>query len=206
MPENLFSYGSLQSEAVQLKTFGRTLGGHRDLLIGYRTSLLEIKDQSVISTSGMTHYQNLEYTGNPADKVSGMVFAISESELRKADQYEEPANYKRIRVELGSGKMAWVFLHSGSLPEIKLKRTNSYNKDFIELVRSLDADLVKRDGDEHSFYAQFNKLDKIKHVVVAYENEKPVSCGAIKEFSPGIMEIKRMYTRPESRGKGIASR
>jgi GNAT superfamily N-acetyltransferase len=42
-------------------------------------------------------------------------------------------------------------------------------------------------------------------VVVAYENGRPVSCGAMKEFGPGTMEIKRMYTAPESRGKGIAS-
>ena len=86
-----------------------------------------------------------------------------------------------------------------------LTRTNSDNKDFIELVRFLDADLAQRDGDDHSFYSQFNKVDKIKNVVVAYENDKPIGCGAIKEFAPGVMEVKRMYTSPEVRGKGIAT-
>ena len=86
-----------------------------------------------------------------------------------------------------------------------LTRTNSDNKDFIELVRFLDADLAQRDGEEHSFYSQFNKIDKIKQVIVAYENDKPIGCGAIKEFAPGIMEVKRMYTLPEVRGKGIAT-
>ena len=76
---------------------------------------------------------------------------------------------------------------------IQIKRTNSENRDFIELVRNLDADLAEKDGDEHSFYAQFNKIDKIKFVAVAYENEKPVGCGAIKEYEPNTMEIKRMY-------------
>jgi putative acetyltransferase len=89
---------------------------------------------------------------------------------------------------------------------IKLHRTNSENKDFIELVEYLDADLAIRDGDDHSFYSQFNKIDQIKNVVVAYENDQPVGCGAIKEFEPGTFEIKRMYTSPESRGKGIASK
>jgi len=89
---------------------------------------------------------------------------------------------------------------------IRLLRTNSDNQDFIELVKCLDADLAERDGDAHPFYAQFNKIDKIKFVVVAYEDGIPVACGAIKEFSPGIMEIKRMYTSPESRGKGIAGK
>ncbi len=86
-----------------------------------------------------------------------------------------------------------------------LIRTDSGNSDFIALVRRLDEDLVVRDGAEHSFYAQFNTLQEIKNVVVAYENGIPVSCGAFKEFSPNCAEVKRMYTLPESRGKGIAA-
>ena len=89
---------------------------------------------------------------------------------------------------------------------VKITRTNSDNPDFIELVKYLDADLAERDGKDHPFYAQFNKIDKLKYVIVAYENSKPVSCGAMKEYKPGIVEIKRMYTLPEKRGKGIASK
>jgi putative acetyltransferase len=88
---------------------------------------------------------------------------------------------------------------------IKIIRTNSDDQDFIDLVKNLDADLAERDGNDHSFYAQFNKIDKIKYVVVAYEDSKPMGCGAIKEYVPNTMEIKRMYTSPESRGKGIAT-
>jgi putative acetyltransferase len=88
---------------------------------------------------------------------------------------------------------------------IRTIRTTSEHEDFVDLVRHLDADLAERDGKDHSFYAQFNKLDKIKHVVVAYDDDEPVGCGAIKEYTPDTMEIKRMYTAPESRGKGIAS-
>lgn len=85
-------------------------------------------------------------------------------------------------------------------------RTNFENPDFIQLVHLLDADLAKRDGKDHSFYAQFNKIAMIKHVVIAYEKGQPVGCGAIKEYEPEIMEVKRMYTLPPSRGKGTASR
>jgi GNAT superfamily N-acetyltransferase len=88
---------------------------------------------------------------------------------------------------------------------IKITRTDSENQDFIQLVKYLDAELAQRDGQDHSFYAQYNKIDKIKYVVLAYEDENPVGCGAIKEYTPDIMEIKRMYTLPEVRGKGIAS-
>ena len=87
---------------------------------------------------------------------------------------------------------------------IKLLRTDSDNVDFRELVALLDADLAIRDGAEHSFYAQFNKVDMIRHVVVAYEDEIAVGGGAFREYEPQTAEIKRMFVRPENRGKGIA--
>lgn len=89
---------------------------------------------------------------------------------------------------------------------IKVIRTDSDNPDFVELVKYLDADLAEKDGSDHSFYAQFNKIDTLKNVVVVYENDTPISCGAIKEYSPDTMEVKRMFTLPGSRGKGIATK
>lgn len=86
-----------------------------------------------------------------------------------------------------------------------LLRTDSSNADFKKLVVALDKDLAIRDGDEHAFFAQFNKIAAIKHVVVAYEGNQPVGCGAIKEYEPGVMEVKRMYVPLEKRGNGIAS-
>lgn len=88
---------------------------------------------------------------------------------------------------------------------IQLIRTNSENIDFQKLVHLLDADLAIRDGDEHAFYAQFNKIDTIKHAVVAYENEVAIGCGAIKKYTDDTMEIKRMYVPVDQRGKGIAT-
>ena len=89
---------------------------------------------------------------------------------------------------------------------ISIVRTHSGNEDFVELVQQLDMELAERDGKDHSFYAQFNKIDMIKHVVVAYVDEYPVACGAIKEYEKGTMEVKRMFTRLDHRGKGIAAR
>lgn len=88
---------------------------------------------------------------------------------------------------------------------IKLIRTNSANEDFRELVTALDKDLKIRDGEEHDFYQQFNKIVNINHVVVAYDNDTAVGCGAIKVFSSDSMEVKRMYVPPQKRGAGIAS-
>ena len=84
-------------------------------------------------------------------------------------------------------------------------RTDSTHPDFISLVSRLDADLAIRDGDDDAFYSQFNKIDKIKHVVLAYGNERPVGCGAIKQFSSDTVEVKRMYVVPDARGRGVAS-
>ncbi len=84
-------------------------------------------------------------------------------------------------------------------------KTNSANEDFKNLVKELDAALKILDGDEHSFYNSLNKTDKIKHVIVAYDDEETVGCGAIREFATDIMEVKRMYVLPNRRGKGIAS-
>lgn len=88
---------------------------------------------------------------------------------------------------------------------LSLTRTNAQNPDYLKLIKFLDADLAEKDGDEHAFYAQFNKSDRIRHVLVAYIDEVAVGCGAIKEYQPGIAEVKRMFVSPEVRGKGIAT-
>lgn len=85
-----------------------------------------------------------------------------------------------------------------------LTRTNSDNEDFQKLVEALDIDLKIRDGNDNAFYAQFNKITAIKHVIVAYESNFPVGCGAIKQYADDTMEVKRMYVSPENRGQGIA--
>ncbi len=88
---------------------------------------------------------------------------------------------------------------------MQLVRTDSNNNDFKHLVAKLDSDLSERDGEDHAFYNQFNSIDAIKYAVVAYMNEIPMGCGAIKEHDEHSMEVKRMYVPPEARGKGIAT-
>ena len=88
---------------------------------------------------------------------------------------------------------------------LSLVKTNSDSSDFRSLVALLDADLQERYGEQQSFFSQFNKLDHIHHVIVAYENNQPVGCGAFKEYELGIAEIKRMYVKPLQRSRGIAA-
>ncbi len=88
---------------------------------------------------------------------------------------------------------------------LQLLRTNSDNKDFRMLVDMLDEDLALRDGEEHAFYDQFNKIANLQNVVVGYLNNAPVACGAFKPFNLTTVEIKRMFVLPEQRGKGFAA-
>lgn len=109
MEENLFSYGTLQDEAVQLATFRRKLFGTADTLGGYRTDMVEITDEAVIATSGQTYHPIVSYSGNSADTVSGTVFQITDAELLQADEYEVD-DYQRVIVDLMSGTKAWVYI------------------------------------------------------------------------------------------------
>ena len=89
---------------------------------------------------------------------------------------------------------------------IKTTRTNSKNKDFINLVRELDAYLKITDEEEHDFYNQFNNIDVLKEVVVTYVSGIAVGCGAIKKFDNSAVEVKRMFVLKENRGIGIAQK
>ena len=88
---------------------------------------------------------------------------------------------------------------------LELIKTNSKNIDFKNLVVKLDRFLKITDGDDHDFYNQYNGLDNIKHVLVAYHDKTPVGCAAFKPFDNNTVEIKRMFTTEAARGKGVAS-
>ncbi|RYY70437.1 MAG: GNAT family N-acetyltransferase [Chitinophagaceae bacterium] len=83
------------------------------------------------------------------------------------------------------------------------KKTNSGDTDFQSLVVLLDADLAIRDGDDHAFYDQFNKIANINHVLVCYEHDKAIACGAFKPYDEQTVEIKRMFVLPEQRNKSV---
>jgi putative acetyltransferase len=89
---------------------------------------------------------------------------------------------------------------------LSIIRTTSENTDFQALVALLDAELAIRDGDEHAFYSQFNKIVSLREVVVAYLDGRAVGCGAIRGFAEDTAEVKRMFVREENRGRGIAGK
>ena len=106
--EKLFSYGTLQYEAVQLDTFGRKLDGKKDKLFKHKIERVKIHDKSVVDSSGTDNHPIIRYTGKREDFVEGVLFEISYDELLLADKYEVD-EYTRKKVIFESGSDGWVY-------------------------------------------------------------------------------------------------
>ena len=104
----LFSYGTLRQADVQVSTFGRTLRGAPDELVGFALSTIEVVDPEFVATSGKARHAIVRQTGEPDHRVTGVALEVTEQELAEADAYE-PAGYVRIATTLASGCEAWVY-------------------------------------------------------------------------------------------------
>ncbi|HEX3039515.1 MAG TPA: GNAT family N-acetyltransferase [Caproiciproducens sp.] len=84
--------------------------------------------------------------------------------------------------------------------------TNGTNRDFVFLCGRLDEFLNETVGGEkqRKQYIQYNTLEHIHDVVLAYEDSVPMGCAAFKEYGPGVAEVKRVFLREEYRGTGTA--
>jgi hypothetical protein len=107
--ELLFSYGTLQREKVQLDLFGRVLNGAADSLNGFKSTVIEIEDPKFLAKGDGKFQRIATRTNNSSDSIEGMVFEVTMEELAHADKYEPP-NYKREKVKLESGKIAWMYV------------------------------------------------------------------------------------------------
>jgi hypothetical protein len=97
----------LQWPQVQIATFGRLVRGRPDALTGFRLGALAISDAKVVETSGAAIHAIASPTGDPRDRIEGVLFAISAAELEAADRYEVDA--VRTEVTLASGAKAFVY-------------------------------------------------------------------------------------------------
>lgn len=88
---------------------------------------------------------------------------------------------------------------------IQIRRTDSGNPDFIRLYGKLTEFLAVLNGDQDAFYAQFNKVDGLPTVVLAFDEDGPIGCGAFRPNDDGTVEIKRMYVEPTARGRGAGA-
>jgi len=108
----LFSYGTLQWREVQVANYGRELEGSPDALLGYRLEVLPDRDPNAVRISGTKKHLVVRRTGNPADRVPGVVFQLTAGELAATDRYEG-SDYARAELMLESGRRAIVYVEPG---------------------------------------------------------------------------------------------
>lgn len=106
--ELLFTYGTLQHPDVQRETFGRLLCGTPAALPGFTLDYAAIEDHRIVAASGTTRHPIIRHTGNPLDKVVGLVSRVTRTELEAADEFEA-SMYRRTQVTLADGSTAWVY-------------------------------------------------------------------------------------------------
>jgi gamma-glutamylcyclotransferase (GGCT)/AIG2-like uncharacterized protein YtfP len=111
MIHNLFSYGTLQLEKVQLESFGRKLAGEKDVLQGFALEKVRITDEAVLAVSEEVFHPIAIQTNNPNDSISGTLYEITSDELAQADAYEVD-DYKRVEATFQSGKKGWVYVQA----------------------------------------------------------------------------------------------
>jgi GNAT superfamily N-acetyltransferase len=76
----------------------------------------------------------------------------------------------------------------------------------LALMRELVRDLLARYGDDEwqgDVVPEGCTPPDGAFVVVRAEG-RPVACGGLRAFGPGVAELKRMYVSPAARGRGVA--
>ncbi|MDO3679953.1 GNAT family N-acetyltransferase [Paenibacillus ehimensis] len=87
----------------------------------------------------------------------------------------------------------------------KIVHVPSTDSDLASLIRQLDAYLAELYPPEEIFGLDFEdaKVDETCFVV-AYSDDRPVGCGAIRPLNDKEVELKRFYVEPACRGNGTA--
>ena len=82
------------------------------------------------------------------------------------------------------------------------------NPDFVELCHELDIFLNELVGGEEkrAEYIPYNQLNDIHNVILAYDYNTPIGCAAFKKYNNECAEVKRVFLKPEYRGRGISKK
>lgn len=95
---------------------------------------------------------------------------------------------------------------SDTVREMTIRRLPPTDVDAVALMRGLDADL-------HARYPEADAINGLDPsdaessrliFLVAYTDERPVACGAVRELDQATGEVKRMFVVPGRRGQGFA--
>ena len=99
--QHYFCYSDLQTNERQLQVLGRKITGKKDILKGFK----------LVEKKGFDAPFAVQ-SNNPVHKLEGTLYNISFVDLFHLDEYEEQFKTTRIKAELRSGLMAWVYIDS----------------------------------------------------------------------------------------------
>ncbi len=85
-----------------------------------------------------------------------------------------------------------------------LMTTSLHSPTARKLMEDLDAELVTLYPD-HPYPPPFGDAEAggIGSVLIAYQDRRPVGCGAVRRLDTDTAELLRMYVLPSARGQGL---
>jgi putative acetyltransferase len=90
---------------------------------------------------------------------------------------------------------------------VDIKREELTSDTALALITALNAELRARYPEDGVNYFRLDP-DEVRPglgaFLVAWSAELAIGCGAVRLIDPHTAEIKRMYVRPEMRGRGVA--
>jgi ribosomal protein S18 acetylase RimI-like enzyme len=91
------------------------------------------------------------------------------------------------------------------MEEINILNVSPDDPELGKLIEKLDRYLNSLYPADEIFPVDFDdpEVDST-FFVIAYRNDKPIGCGAIRPLSETEVELKRFYVEPQFRRKGIA--
>jgi gamma-glutamylcyclotransferase (GGCT)/AIG2-like uncharacterized protein YtfP len=116
----IFSYGSLQQEAVQRSIYGRALHGEPDEMLDCVRTQIEVPKWHKAAATGLTHYATVTFLPGSGSRVPGTLLELTDAELVVTDGYEQDSEYVRVTAALASGRRVWVYVSAGTVGSFEI--------------------------------------------------------------------------------------
>ena len=88
---------------------------------------------------------------------------------------------------------------------VRVRREYAVSQEGMELIHRLSAEMGARYGDAGTGCFHPEDVQRpASPFVTGWLGERAVGCGALRPLEPEIGEVKRMYTDPQFRGRGVA--